>query len=495
MVHCKRLVGLVCLLLLAPLSVAAIETPGQVYFDLGVFAFQEEAWQEAAARFKQALESQPANPNYNYYLGKTYFQMKDYHAAEAYFERARRGQPGLPALAYDLARIRYHLGKYKEAAWLFEEVLDKEPDHVLARYYAGLSLYQMKAYSAAVTQLSQVAEKNASLRANCFYYMGLSNVHLKNAAAARADFDKAAALTDSPDMKANVSRWVAALEQQKPEPRPLGIYFKLGGQYDDNVQLEPLDQDLFSDQDDMALVASLGARYDILRKPKYRVGLGYSHFQTWYSDLREFNQIASTPSLFAAYQRRRLKLDFTYMPGFYWVNGDRFLMRHQLQPGVSLQIKDALSTRIAYTFTDNNYHDAPGRDGQLHDVTGHLYYRAFKKKGVLFAGLGYAKNEAAQPDYEYDRFLAECGLRIMLPWQITLLVVADYQDREYRHVDSIYGVCRDDIKLHGGLSLEKKVFREWLRVVLDYDHFNNDSNIDRFTYRRNVATLSLAMVY
>ena len=77
------------------LQANAEEEGGRGYFDLGVFAYEEGDYQNAESYFKKALESDPDNPYYNHYMGRTLLKTEDYRAADASIRSAcghHRGQ-------------------------------------------------------------------------------------------------------------------------------------------------------------------------------------------------------------------------------------------------------------------------------------------------------------------------------------------------------------------------------------------------------------------
>ena len=97
----KWIITIACLCLSLSLSALAQEDQGQSYFDLGVFAYEDQDYEAAVENFKNALRHNPGNPYYHHYLGKTYMKMEQYNDAKTHFEVALAIDPDVEELKYD----------------------------------------------------------------------------------------------------------------------------------------------------------------------------------------------------------------------------------------------------------------------------------------------------------------------------------------------------------------------------------------------------------
>jgi hypothetical protein len=64
-------------------------------------------------------------------------------------------------------------------------------------------------------------------------------------------------------------------------------------------------------------------------------------------------------------------------------------------------------------------------------------------------------------------------------------------NKKHSFVDSVNNIRRDDDKFIGVLELSRPVYKKWLVLQFDYSHTKNSSNIDFYSYKKNVTGLSL----
>jgi len=487
-------VSIVLIFLFVILPANAQEEKGGAYYDLGVFAYEDEDYEGAEKNFIKALEFNSENPTYNHFLGKTYLKMERYDEAITYFDKARALNPDMPNLKYDTAFLFYKMSDYVKAADLFSAIVTNDPSNILAAYYAAISYYNLDRPQQALDYFIAAAEKSPSVKDNGYYYAGICYHKIGEVEKAVEKFEYVRDNADSSQLRKDAVKWLQAIESQKEALKPYSLYLKVGYQYDDNVILESLDQDEASNKDDYATVVYFSGRYDLVNQPDYKIGAGYNHYQTWYDDLNEFDLTASTGNFYVTYLLKPLTVGLSYLPTYFWVDDESYLMRHQLRPEVVWRVDDNISTRFAYSYYRNNYMQNDRRDGHTHEGLLDAYY-IINKKGVLFAGAGYEDNNASHLDESYNQWKATLGISYGLFWELNLNLTVRYYNKKYDNVNSTYNVTRDDDKSHGTVSLSRNFFYDWLGIVAEYGHSDNDSNISVYSYKRNVTTLSLTAQY
>jgi len=277
--------------------------------------------------------------------------------------------------------------------------------------------------------------------------------------------------------------------------KPLRLYVKLGYQYNDNVVLEPLDLDLFTDENDYATVLRFSASYNFVNRQDYQIGVKYNHNQAWYDTLDEYDQVGSTFDVYLRYRLDAFTLGFSYLPSYYWVDKDRFLMRHQFKPEITWRIDKNLSIRLSYRYYQDNFFQNDGRDGHAHEGFLDLFYSFLDKDGLLFAGGGYLDNNATHSDYCFGSWKTRVGVSFKIPWELKLSLIGDYIYKDYDYVDSNYGIQRNDDRYSVSGSLSRKLFYDWLSIVGEYQYTRKDSSIINYNYEQNTTTLSLTAIY
>jgi tetratricopeptide (TPR) repeat protein len=475
--------------------VNAQEEKGGSFYDFGVFDYEDQDFKSAEKNFLKALELEPDNPFYLHFLGKTYLKMERFDDAENLFTRAEQLDPDMPGLKYDTAFMYYKMLDYDKAATLFAEIVTGDPSNVPATYHGAMSYYKLGRYQQAQDYFIAAAEMSPNIKDKGYFYAGICASHMGKLKEAGEKFEYVRDNTDSDQLRKNAVEWLAAIERQKAAAKPYRLYLKVGYQYDDNVVLEPVDQDIATDQDDYAVVAFFTGSYNIVNQSDFKLGLGYNHYQTWYEDLTQLDFRGSTGNFYAKYSTGPVTLGLSYLPTYYWLNDESYLMRHHIRPDIVWNPVQDLSLRAAYSYYRNNYFLNDGRDGHTNEVSLDAYYSILNGKGLLSVGGLYEDNTASHPDYYYTQGKIRVALNFRIFWELDLNLSGNYHKREYDNVDSTFGITREDDRYYGAVSLGRSVFWKWLSITAEYNYTKNDSNISFFEYERNVTTLSLTAKY
>ena len=474
---------------------SAEEEKGGAYYDFGVFAYEDGDYEDAEKNLVMALRFNPDDPFCNHFLGKTYLKTERYRKAENCLNKAWRVNPDMPGLGYDLAFLKYKMSDYLRAAELFAEIAEEDPSNVLAHYHAGISLYKLERFGKALNYFITAAEMSPSIKANGYYYAGICYWKLGEIEKAAEKFQCVRDQSESESLREYALKWLEGIEKHKKALRPYSLFLKIGYQYDDNVRLEPLDQDLYADEDDYVTVAYFSGRYDFVNREDYKIGAGYSHYQTWHNDLEEYDLLGSLFNLYSKYRLHPVTFGFSYIPSYYWLDSDRYLKRHRLNADVMWKVDESLSTRFSYSYYDNNNFQNNDRDGHTSDVFLHAYRSILDKRGRLFGGIGYEDNFASHRDEYYRQVKTKLGVSLKIPWDLDLSLTWTYYDKKYDHVDSFYGIKREDAKHYASIFLSRKLFYDWLHTSVEFNYTKNDSSISEYEYKRKVTTLSVTARY
>jgi tetratricopeptide (TPR) repeat protein len=466
---------------------------GRVYYDLGVFAFEDGDYKGALENFTMALNYEPNNSVYLHYLGKTFFKKDLLQEAEETLQKALNIDPDLPDLKYDLAHLYYKQTDYFKAANLFMDVSKEEPNNVLANYYAGISLYKIKDYKTAADYFISAADKSPTVKENGYYYAGICYYNSGNLDSALKKFEYLKNESENELLKQNSEKYIKNISIQKRINRPYSLYAKFSFQYDDNVMLDPLDQDLFTDEEDSLMEFYLSGTYDFIKKDTYKLGAGYSHYQTQYFDLTDYNLIGSTLNLYAKYKLSPFTLGFNILPAKYWVDNDKYLESLQFRPEISYEFNKRLKAFANYSYHIVNHLQNDDKDGYTHGVFVKMQYRLAGNFGFVFAGMGFDDFNADHPDEDYNRFKTSAGISIKGPLDIYISLTGQFDNKQYDNIDTFYAVERDDNKYFGAVSLTRNIIYDWLSISLEYNHTRNDSNISDFDYKKNVGKLILTV--
>jgi tetratricopeptide (TPR) repeat protein len=484
---------LVVLFLFLPANAA--EEGGGAYYDLGVFAYEEGDYEIAEGHFKKALGFNPDDPFFNHFLGKTYLKTGRYQEAMHYLNIAWKVDPDISELKSDLAFLNLKMSNYSKAADLFMQIVTEDPSNVLAHYHAGMSLYRQKHYGRALDYFLAAAQRSPTVKTNSYYYAGVCYFETGKAEKAVEKFEYVRDHADSGPLRENSIVWLERIRTEKKDHKPYSLYLKVGYHYDDNVPLEPLDDDFYADEDDYVTKVFFSGKYNFVDSKSYNIGAGYSHYQTWHNDLVQYDLIGSIGNVYAKYRLQPFTFGLSYIPSYYWLDSENYLRRHKLNPEVVWKCTEKFATKLSYSYYDDENFLNDDRDGEIHEGFLDVYYSIMGKKAYLFGGIGYDDKSASHPDQDYGRLKTKLGISLTIPWELNLRLTGKYQEKTYDNVDTVYGVEREDTKYHGSISLSRKLFYDWLGILAEFNYTKNDSNINDLEYERKVTGLSLTARY
>jgi tetratricopeptide (TPR) repeat protein len=493
--------GASCLLLLGYFApVWAEEHRGRVYYDFGVFAFEDGDYQAAEANFLKALSFDPQNPFYNHFLGKTYVKIGDYDKAEQYLNAAWGLDWTISGLKYDLALLFFQRADYEKATPLFEELAAEDPTNVLSRYYAGIGNMNLKQYDKALENLIKASELSPTVKPNGYYYAGVCHLQLGQYEEATEKLQFARDNAETVNLRQNAEKWLKTSQARQKSERIFRLSLKYGYQYDSNVLLEPLDEDLPTDESDSAFVFNGSFTLDLFRSGGFSTGFGFNHYQIEYQDLSQYNLYGSTANIFVKFKSDKITLNLSYLPAYYALDEEGYLVKHQFRPDLFWRASEDLTVRFGLKYETKDYLENELRSGHAHLLDTDLYYSLLNRKVQLFCGGGFESSSAKSLEQSYEEIKARAGARCYLPWQFQFGINGKLSRKNYGDVNPFFGVKREDIRWEVAGSLSRPIFFEWLSIVADYRFTRNDSNIkeaatgvEPFDYDRHQATLSLAV--
>jgi rhomboid protease GluP len=90
------------------------------HLQLGLYALEQEAWDEAVSELKQALAQDPTMTDAYFFLGGAYFNQGNYQLAAEAYGSALALAPDDPSTHWNLASTYLKLGRYDEAQTHYE---------------------------------------------------------------------------------------------------------------------------------------------------------------------------------------------------------------------------------------------------------------------------------------------------------------------------------------------------------------------------------------
>ncbi|MDM8525441.1 tetratricopeptide repeat protein [Desulfococcaceae bacterium HSG8] len=486
---------------------------GRLYYDLGVYAYEKGEYSEAEQYVMKALTFAPYHPLYNHLMGKIFLKTGHYQESKKYLSRTRemrhrKAGINMTQLQYDQAYLNYKTSDYSGAIRYFREVIRREPSDLLAGYYIGISLFRQGRYRDAINYFEKTAE-HPDIRMNSECYPGISDVRMNSECFAGICYLKTGRNTEafekftyvkdnsSDSLRRIAIKWLHFLGKQenvKKNVKPYHFYLKTGYRYDDNVQLRPLDEDAPTNQADYLTEGAFSGKYSLVNTGTFHLGAGYSHYQKYHNELKEYDLTGSIFTLSAKYRLHPLTFGFSYLPSYYWINSESYLMCHQFRPEISWTLDDRISSRLSFSFYEDNHFQDYEKDGHTNDFFLDVYYNLFDnnpdKKGYLFGGIGYEDKSSSQA---YGQYKAQAGISLEFPGYLNLGLRGKYYRKKYD--DAEYGVERDDTRYTGIISFSRKFLYDWLGIAAEFNYMKNDSNISDYEYERKITSLSVTANY
>jgi tetratricopeptide (TPR) repeat protein len=480
-----------CAVLIAFMAVPVVAGAETVksYYDLGVFAYEKGDYKTAQDFLEKAAEESPTDAYVKFYLGMTCAQLNKLPEAEIFFKRARTLDPNIPGLDYQMGIVSYKTGKYQDASGFFEKAVAENPSDALSVYYAGITAFMNEDYQKALGYLDKASQMSPSVKTNADYYAGISHYKMKEYDLAAEKLGYVSLNADTPSLKQDADMWLLVIRSEKEQAKPYSLYAKAGFQYDDNVTLGAVDSDIISDESDAAAIGYLSGRYAFVKQQQIDLGVGYSHYMTVYQDLTEYDLTGSMPEIYTEYRINPVTIGLSYIPSYYWVDGESYLMQHQVNPEIRWRIDDANEVTFAYSYYRNNYFTEGERDGHTNEVNVDFFHGLKNVSGYLFLRGTYMDNTASADDEYFIGAAGTIGVSYDILEKTNLFVYGTYFDKQYDHTDSTYKVKRDDSRYFASAAITQQVFYEWLGISLEYTYTNNNSNISDYEYNRNTISL------
>ncbi|MGE0716147.1 MAG: tetratricopeptide repeat protein [Alphaproteobacteria bacterium] len=400
----------------------------------------------------------------------------------------------------------YRTGRFADAVEGLRRLAERHPDDVLVRRYLGLAYYGQERFTEAAAALESALALEPE-NATTWLYLGLARYALARYGSAEEAFRRAEAIepdarsaTVAQSYREAMRRYQAERTLPPPtQPRRWSLTLQGGIGYDDNVPLAA--RGTPGPKGSWRTFQSAWGGWDLVQSDGWRLraeGFGYTG-QNLRGELDQYDQTTIEAALDLSLQTSilgmpaRPGLRYAYQPT--WMGGSRYEESHAVTASLVLQPLDDTISYLFYRWATEDYR-GDGLQPQFtsqdlnggHQIGLTQYYYFDDRKHYVYAGYAYLRNDAKGSFYEDRGHRFAVGGGFLLPWDLRLLLRAEYQWRDYPSYP--LSPKRTFERQRYSATLTKPI-GDGLAISLGYDFIDEDSNYAVLSYRRSLATLSL----
>ena len=433
-------VGLITLHLSLAQAVAAEELP--VSFTVGKQYFEQGRFEEAYTELHKAFLLEPGHPSLNFQLGRAAFETGRFEEAVIAYERVLMADPNAAMVKFELARAYFQLGTRELAKQYFKEVLATNPPEQVWK---------------------------------------------------------------------NIETFLASIDASEQKHFVNGT-FTLGHAWDDNARSAPVSNQISAGLFEFQLT---GANATPPRDQINNVTLVLNHiykneeypfmwktaatsYNALYQSLHDLDVNYLGLATGPVFQKDSYILDVQALGSYIDVEHDRY----QSAFGAASSLTYFFSKNFLGAFAikaeeKNNYND-PNRDAlNLMFSAGPILVVDQNRLSLLFSK---EKENASNDINGYDRFGWKLRYDRSLPYDFAVFAGLGYTLTDYDAKMSLFPSSRSDEvqELTAGVSRllwQDTTRNQALIMQLGHTYTNSDSNINLYTYKKNVTELNLTVSF
>jgi len=519
----KACLSLTCILsvFLSLTFFASAQQSAMNYFADGVEAFDSASYQEAILSLKKAIELDPSNLEFQYFLGITYSAMERYDDALKVFESIVSKEPFTFRKTYfEIAALFSRQGKYQEVIDTLNRIEKIDPKNARIYLEKGYAYQRLQDYEKAIDNINKAKDLEPKLTQVAYY--GIASVYFDAEKFDKAEqmFTQAIEVDPSTDTAKNARQSIINIKAARKARKPWYLSASLNYGYDDNVLQKPLEQAAVVsptgkalDEGDEFQTLFLTGGYKFINRKDLEIGAGYSLYCTGYEDLVENNVLGHIPHLYLQYNNHPFYFRFQYDFSYYYTGGkengqdkglfltfgndsDDNLRMHSFMPTFTIVEPYNLNTVIALGYQDKEYLDGITPDASHYSGMIVQSYKIPNRQCYPRIGYKYANEDATEESSSYYYHQGLAGLSSSLFWGVWCDISITYEKTYFNRNPAIsLDGKRRDSKYMGAISLMRDI-SDMFRLMFVYNYTNNDSNVtndkmDPFEFEKNVYSLMI----
>jgi len=503
---------------------ASAQQSAMNYFVDGVEAFEAASYQEAISSLEKAIELDPANLEFQYYLGLTFSAMKKYEDALEVFESIVDKKPVNFRKAYfEIAALYAKQGQYQKAIDTLSIVEGIDPKEVRVYLEKGYAYQKLKDYDQAIENFNKAKDIEPKMLQVLHY--NIAAVYFEAEAFDKAEemFTRSIEVNPTTATAENARKAIVNVRGARRARRPLYLSASLTWAYDDNVLLKALEQATVVsatgealDEDDQFQSFLFRGGYKFINRKDLEAGAGYSLYWTGYKELVQSNVLGHIPHLYLGYSDHpfyfRINYDFSYYytggkkdgqdEGLFFTFGDRSkkLKMHTIMPTFTIVEPHNLKSEITLSYQDKDYLDEVTSDASHYSGGIVQSYKIPNTECRPRAGYRYGSEDATDEKSSYKYHQVLLGLSSPLYWGVWGDISITYERTNFER-NPAFSLTeeRRDRKYIGAISFTRPL-TEMLQLMFSYSYTNNNSNVsdgekDPYRFKKNVYSLMITGMF
>ncbi|MBU0729994.1 MAG: tetratricopeptide repeat protein [Proteobacteria bacterium] len=347
--------------------------------------------------------------------------------------------------------------KYSEAKGYFVKLLRKNPDSWRAKFELGVVLYHLDAWEDAGDLFSEVVGSEADDHSKTVAGKYLAKI----SAAARA------------------------------RDKTYTLNLLIGGQWDDNVILEPEDPLTQTDEADWRWLAVISGNWAFFEKNSFKASAGYMFYQSLHDTLHAYDVHQHNLTFSGEYDPRGpIRTALEYDLNYSLVGREKYSTINTIKPVFSYSHSPKLHTELYYAHEFQDFDNSDqfttnsSRNGDS-DTIGVTEKILLAKNLGLSVGYAYDIKGADMGYWQYDGHKASVKLSSAID-KIQLFVDGSYYDKKYDDTWPGESTSRKDKVQEYSLVVVWNPLK-WLTLSLTENYVINDSNIAKTDFTRNIT--------
>ena len=523
----KICISFICILyvFLSFTFLASAQQSAMNYFADGVEAFEMADYEESLKSFKKAIELNPSNFEFHYYLGLTYSAMKRYEDALMVFESIVDKEPvRFRKVYFEIAGVYSRQKKYQKAIDTLSLVEGIDPKEPLIYLEKGYGYQRLKDYDKAIENFNKAKDLDPKFTQIAYYNIAVLYFETEEFDRAEEMFYKAIEVNPNTAIAQNARQGITNIKGARKARKPWYLSASLTYGYDDNVLLKPLEQaDIISatgevlEEEDEFQTFFLRGGYKFINRKDFEIGAGYSLYCTGYEDLTDNNVLGHIPHLYLQYRGHPFYFRFQYDFSYYYTGGkengqdkglfltfgsdsDEKLRMHSFLPTFTIVEPYNLNTVFTLSYQDKEYLDGLTPDASHYSGNIVQSYKIPNRQCYLRIGYKYGNEDSTEESSSYYYHQGLLGLSSSLFWGVWCDIFIAYEKTYFDRNPAISLVGeRRDSKYMGAISLSRDISNIF-RLSFSYNYTNNDSNVtkdgmDPYEFEKNVYSLMITGVF